>query len=67
VRVGCRLCGGADRLRARLRRPVPEDLAEVWNWYEAGHWPSGFAGEPGSDPAAREGKHLVFPRRLLVY
>jgi hypothetical protein len=47
--------------------PVPEDLAEVWNWYEAGHWPSGFSGEPGDDPVDRDGKHLVFPRRLLVY
>jgi hypothetical protein len=46
--------------------PVPEDLVEVWNWYEAGHWPSGFAGEPGDDPAGRDGEYLVFPRRLLV-
>ena len=47
--------------------PVPEDLAEVWNWYQAGHWPSGFAGEAGDDLAGRGGEHLVFPRRLLVY
>jgi hypothetical protein len=47
--------------------PVPEDLVEVWNWYEAGHWPSGFAREPGDDPAVRDAEHLAFPRRLLVY
>ena len=47
--------------------PVPEDLVEVWNWYEAGHWPSGFAREPSDDPAVRDAEHLVFPRRLLVY
>lgn len=56
--IACVLaCGG----------PVPEDLVEVWNWYEAGHWPSCFASEPGDDPADRDGEHLVFPRRLLVY
>jgi hypothetical protein len=42
--------------------PVPEDLVEVWNWYEAGHWPSGFSGEPGDDLAVREAERLVFPR-----
>ena len=47
--------------------PVPDDLAEMWNWYEAGHWPSGFAGEPGDRLAGRSGEQLVFPRRLLVY
>jgi hypothetical protein len=47
--------------------PVPEDLVEVWNWYEAGHWPSGFAREPGDDRAGRSGERLVSPRRLLVY
>lgn len=26
--------------------PVPDDLAEQWNWFEAGHWPTGFAAEP---------------------
>jgi len=46
--------------------PVPEDLAEMWNWFEAGHWPSGFAGESG-DLAGRSGRQLVFPRRLLVF
>jgi hypothetical protein len=46
--------------------PIPEDLVEVWNWYEAGHWPSGFAREPGDDPAVRDAEHLAFPRRLLV-
>jgi hypothetical protein len=45
---------------------VPEDLAELWSWFEAGHWPSGFAGEPGDQLADRSGE-LVFPRRLLVY
>jgi hypothetical protein len=42
---------------------VPEDLVEVWNWYAAGHWPSGFADEPGDGP----GRQLAYPRRLLVY
>jgi hypothetical protein len=49
------------------RWPVPDDLAEMWNWFEAGHWPSGFADEPGGKLAGRPGKQLVFPRRLLVY
>jgi hypothetical protein len=47
--------------------PVPEDLAEVWNWFEAGHWPSGFADEPADVLADRSGRQLLFPRRLLVY
>ncbi len=47
--------------------PVPDDLAEMWNWFEAGHWPSGFADEPGDRVAGRSGMQLVFPRRLLVY
>jgi hypothetical protein len=47
--------------------PVPDDLAETWNWFEAGHWPSGFAGEPGDHLAGRSGRQLAFPRRLLVY
>jgi hypothetical protein len=45
-------------------RPVPEDLVELWNWYEAGHWPSCFAREPGDGPAHGA---LFFPRGLLVY
>jgi hypothetical protein len=47
--------------------PVPADLAETWAWFEAGHWPSGFAAEPGDFPGDRYGKRLSFPRRLLVY
>lgn len=47
--------------------PVPEDLAEMWNWLGAGHWPSGFADEPGDRLAGRSWSQLVFPRRLLVY
>jgi hypothetical protein len=54
--------------------PVPEDLVEMWNWYEAGHWPSSFAGEPGDpvdwdpdDPVDWDEEHPVSPRRLLVY
>ena len=47
--------------------PVPEDLAEMWNWLEAGHWPSGFAAEPGDRLADRSPDRLAFPRRLLVY
>jgi len=47
--------------------PVPDDLAEVWAWFEAGHWPSGFAAEPGDLPGDRYGKRLAFPRQLLVY
>jgi hypothetical protein len=46
---------------------VPEDLVEMWNWFEAGHWPAGFAREPGDPPTARFGGQLIFPRRLLVY
>jgi hypothetical protein len=42
---------------------VPQDLVEVWNWYAAGHWPSGFADESGDGP----GRQLVYPRRLLVF
>jgi hypothetical protein len=44
--------------------PVPEDLAEEWNWYLAGHWPAGLAGYPGGGPSRNR---LTFPRRLLVY
>jgi hypothetical protein len=47
--------------------PVPEDLAEMWSWFGAGHWPSGFAGDPGDRLADGSGGRLVFPRRLLVY
>lgn len=46
---------------------VPDDLAEIWAWFEAGHWPSGFAAEPGELPGDRYGKRLAFPRQLLVY
>jgi hypothetical protein len=35
--------------------PVPEDLAEMWNRLEAGHWLSGFADEPGDLRAGRSG------------
>jgi hypothetical protein len=48
-------------------RPVPDDLVELWNWYAAGHWPSGFAGEPDDMPGDRSGQQLRFPRRLLVF
>jgi hypothetical protein len=48
-------------------RPAPGDLVELWNWYEAGHWPGGFAAEPGDDPGDRSGDGLAYPRRLLVY
>ncbi len=47
--------------------PVPEDLAEVWNWYQAGHWPSGFTEETDDDPAGMDAADLNVPRRLLVY
>jgi hypothetical protein len=47
--------------------PVPEDLAEVWNWYQAGHWPSGFATEAGKCLADIEAGDRVSPLRLLVY
>lgn len=47
--------------------PVLDDLVEMWNWFEAGHWPSGFAGKPGDRLAGRPGRQLAFPRRLLVY
>jgi hypothetical protein len=58
---------GHDAQSGPVRPPVPEDLDELWNWHEAGHWPSGFASEPGDVPGDRSGKDLVFPRRLLVY
>jgi hypothetical protein len=47
--------------------PVPEDLAEVWNWYQAGHWPSGFAAETAGGAASVEAGNSDLPRRLLVY
>jgi hypothetical protein len=47
--------------------PLPDDLVEVWAWFEAGHWPSGFAGKPGDLPGDRYGGRLAFPRQLLVY
>jgi hypothetical protein len=47
--------------------PVPDDLAEVWNWYQAGHWPSGFAKEASEDPADMGARNLARPLRLLVY
>ena len=47
--------------------PVPEDLTEVWNWYQAGHWPSGFAEEASEDPAGIGARNLARPLRLLVY
>lgn len=47
--------------------PVPDDLVEQWNWYEAGNWPTGFAADPTDGPDDRSGEHLIFPRRLLVY
>jgi hypothetical protein len=43
--------------------PVPDDLVEVWNWFEAGHWPAGFA----DHPADGSGNQLTFPRQLLVH
>jgi hypothetical protein len=46
--------------------PVPEDLAEVWNWYQAGHWPSGFTPAAGN-PGGTDAEALDSPRRLLVY
>jgi hypothetical protein len=29
--------------------PVPDDLAERWAWYEAGHWPCGYADASGEE------------------
>jgi hypothetical protein len=40
---------------------------EVWNWYQAGHWPSGFAKEASEVPADMGTKNLASPLRLLVY
>lgn len=45
---------------------VPADLMELWNWFEAGHWPASFAHEPG-DERDIFAKESAFPRRLLVY
>jgi hypothetical protein len=55
--IGCVLASGW---------PVPDDLVELWNWFEAGHWPSSFACEPG-DGRDIFGNESSFPRRLLVY
>jgi hypothetical protein len=46
---------------------VPDDLAEEWNWYEAGHWPAGFASHPADRSGNRDPDQLTFPRQLLVY
>jgi hypothetical protein len=47
---------------------IPDDLVEEWNWYCAGHWPSGFASDdPTARPDHRSGSQLSFPRWLLVY
>ena len=43
--------------------PVPDDLVEEWNWFQAGHWPAGFADHPADMPE----NQLIFPRQLLVY
>lgn len=40
-----------------LGRPVSAELATMWGWYQAGHWPCGYASIPVDD----------FPGRLLVY
>lgn len=55
--IGCVLASGW---------PVPDDLAELWNWFASGHWPAGFTHEPGDRPAMNEDE-VTFPRRLLVY
>lgn len=55
--IGCVLASGW---------PVPDDLVELWNWFEAGHWPASFAPEPGDGRAIFEDESSL-PRRLLVY
>lgn len=45
---------------------VPDDLAELWNWFEVGHWPASFVHEP-SDGRDIFGNESSFPRPLLVY
>lgn len=46
---------------------VPEDLAELWNWYQAGHWPSGFAKTNATDQADEHTQDSTNRLRLLVY
>jgi len=55
--IGCVLASGW---------PVPHDLVELWNWFEAGHWPASFTHEPGDGRDIFE-YESAFPRRLLVY
>jgi hypothetical protein len=55
--IGCVLASGW---------PVPDDLVELWNWFEAGHWPASFAAEPGDGRDTFEDESS-FPRQLLVY
>jgi hypothetical protein len=49
-------CAGVIACYLHLGWPIPDDGRELWAWYEAGHWPCGFADPP-------ETKR----RRLLVY
>jgi hypothetical protein len=55
--------------------PVPEDLAEMWNWFEAGHWPSGLpmssvtcgpAGPEAADLSPPAAGLLGFPARAVA-
>ena len=39
----------------------------MWNWYQAGHWPSGFTEETDDYPAGMDAADLNVPRRLLAY
>jgi hypothetical protein len=55
--IGCVLASGW---------PVPDDLVELWNWFEAGHWPASFAPQPGDGRDIFEDESS-FPRQLLVY
>jgi hypothetical protein len=51
------LTAGLIALCTWLRRPVPEDLQQQWNWFVLGHWPSGYS---RYGPDDRRGPLLVY-------
>ena len=59
-------CAGLVGCVAASGWRVPDDLIELWTWFEAGHWPASFTAEPGDGRNIFEDE-TSFPRRLLVY
>jgi hypothetical protein len=51
-------CAGLIACFIERSLPVPEDLQEQWAWFQSGHWPCGFAGDPAV---------VGVPLALLVY